>query len=159
MKFKDASYSYTPRSGFKIIKVSLVNQSPQKGKYAEVIYDNENATPTVSPRHPSLLRFYDGKLVWTSSNLILNVLDVIGKSVCQARLESSKSSTRAYLLLPFEDMEKLGAFDIMIENAARTKYPSNMDSKSLYVVPSVVDANSITFDKQVSFSYCTGSII
>ena len=133
------------------MKISLANKSPQKGRYAEVIYDNENATPTVLPRHPSLLRFYDGKLVWTSSNLILNVLDVIGKSVCQARLESLKSNARADLLLPFEDMEKLGAFDIMIENGARTKYPLNMDSKQLYVMPSVIDADSITFDKQVSF--------
>ena len=151
MTFKDASHNHTPRSGFKIIKISLVGKSPQKGRFAEVIYDNENATPTVLPRHPSVLRFYDGKLVWTSSNLILNVLDVIGMSVCQARLESSKSNTRADLLLPFEDMEKLGAFDIMIENGARTKYPPNMDSKSLYVMPSFVDADSITFDKQVSF--------
>ena len=151
MIFKDASYKHTPRSGFKIIKISLVNKSPEKSRYAEVIYDNENATPTVLPRHPLVLKFYDGKLVWTSSNLILNVLDVIGKSVCQARLESLKSNTRADLLLPFEDMEKLGAFDIMIENAARTKYPLNMDSKSLYVMPPVVDPDTITFDKQVSF--------
>ena len=130
-----------------------MNESPQKGRYAEVIYVNENATPAVLLRHPSVLRFYDGKLAWTSSNLILNVLDVIGKSVCQARLESSTSNTRADLLLPFEDMEKLGAFDIMIENGARTKYPPNMDSKSLYVMPSAVDADSITFDKQVSFYF------
>ena len=151
MTFKDARYNHTPRSGFKIMKISLLNKTPQKGRYAEVIYDNENATPTVLPRHPSVLRFYDGKLVWTSSNLILNVLDVIGKSVCQARLESLKSKTRDDLLLPFEDMEKLGAFDIMIENGARTKYPPNVDSKILYVLPSVVDADSITFDKRVSF--------
>ena len=135
------------------MKISLVNKSPQKGRYAEAIYDNENATPAVLPRYPTLLRFYDGKVVWTSSNLILNVLDVIGKSVCQARLESLKSNARADLLLPFEDMEKLGAFDIMIENAARTKYPLNMDSKSLYVMPSVVDADTITFDHQVSFYF------
>ena len=133
------------------MKTSLVNKSPQESRYAKVIYDNENAAPAGLSRHPSRLRFYDGKLVWTSSNLILNVLDVIGKSVCQASLESLISNTRADLLLPFEDMEKLGAFDIMIENAARTKYPLHMDSKSLYVMPSVVDADSITFDKQVSF--------
>ena len=107
----------------------------------------ENELPLISDLRP--LRYYDGKLVWRTTNMKLNLFDVAGKSIAEMTLESSKLNGKTTILS--KDLEKLTCFDILIENAARTKYPNIVDRNNLNVIPSAVSKNSIQFDKKVIF--------
>ena len=82
----------------------------------------------------------------------LTLFDVVGKSIAVIELDSAKT-------LKFGDIpmrpnwgnkfEKLYAFDILFENTAKTKYPVTVDSSDLNVIPAVIDALNIQFDKKV----------
>ena len=101
---------------------------------------------------PQPLRYYDGKLLWRSSDFELTLFDVVGKSVAVTELLSPKAPKFGYIPLTpnWKDrLEKLYTFDILLENMAKTKYPVTIDSNNLNVIPAVIDGSSIQFDKKV----------
>ena len=136
--------------GYKIIKTLLVPTSKDQHSQSEIIFRTD-ADKTTSLNHfQSPLKFYDGKLVWRSKNLKLNLLDVVSGSMAQIKLASQNSNSSR---LFSEDIEKMTAFDIMVENAIKTKYPANLNKNNLNVIPSSVEAYGIEFDKKVCVCY------
>ena len=134
--------------GYKVIRISF-ERNISKDKYLEpeTLFVKENELPMTSDPRP--LRFYDGKLIWRSSNMKLNVFDVIGKSVAEVNLESLKLNGKSSSLR--NDLEEMTTFDVLIENAARTRYPERVYKNHLNVIPSTVDLQSVQFDKKVRF--------
>ena len=128
------------------------NNSNPKHFKSEVLLTKEDELPTSFEPRP--LRYYDGRLLWRSSDMKLTLFDVVGKSIALIELDSPK-------LPKFGDiaarpnwkykLEKLYAFDILFENIAKTKYPATVDSNNLNVIPAVIDEGSIQFDKKVHF--------
>ena len=82
----------------------------------------------------------------------LNLLDIVGKSIAHIELDSLKSNIRSKTdLVSQEKVERMATFDIMIENAAKTKYPANINRNNLNVIPSSVDLRTIRFNKKVCY--------
>ena len=121
------------------------NKSTYHQPQPEILLSKENEIPVTSGLRP--LRYYDGKLLWRTSNMKLNLFDVVGKSVAEITLESSKLNGKTSIFS--KELEKLASFDVLIENAARTKYPTIVDRNDIKVIPSAVSKTSIQFDKQV----------
>ena len=135
--------------GYKVLRISLErNISNDHHIEPETLFVKEDALPMVS--NPRPLRFYDGKLLWKSSNMKLNVLDVVGKSLAEVNLESLTLNGKSSKLR--KDLEKMTTFDVMIENSARTMYPDIVNKNDLNVIPSGVELQSIQFDKKVRFT-------
>ena len=122
------------------------NSSPKHFK-SEVLLTKEDELPTSFEPRP--LRYYDGKLLWRSSDMKLTLFDVVGKSIAVIELDSPKFGGIASRPNWKDKLEKLYAFDILFENMAKTKYPATVDSKNLNVIPAVIDGRSIQFDKKV----------
>ena len=129
------------------MKISLdQNNSGYQHIQPEILLSKENELPVISDLR--ILRYYDEKLLWRTSNLKLNLLDVAGKSVAEITLDIPHET---YGKMPelYKTLEKLTAFDVLIENAARTKYPNIINRNNLNVIPSDVPETSIHFDKKV----------
>ena len=134
-----------------MIKILLAqNNSKSKHFKSEDLLTKEDGLPTSFEPQP--LRYYDGKLLWRSSDFELTLFDVVGKSVAVTELLSPKAPKFGYIPLRpnWKDrLEKLYTFDILFENMAKTKYPVTIDSNNLNVIPAVIDGRSIRFDKKV----------
>ena len=145
-------YRYETRgTGYRVMKLLLgqKNSYPKHFK-SEVLLTKEDELPTSFEPRP--LRYYDGKLLWRSSDMRLTLFDVVGKSIAVIELDSPK--TRKLGDIPMrqnrgDKLEKLYAFDILFENTAKTKYPATVDRNNLNVIPTVIDGLNIQFDKKV----------
>ena len=140
-------------TGYRVMKI-LLAQNNSRSKYfkSEVLLTKEDGLLTSFETRP--LRYYDGKLLWRSPDMKLNLFDVVGKSVAVIKLDSPQ--TPKFGDIPIrpnwkDKLEKLYAFDILFENMAKTKYPTTVDSNDLNVIPAVIDRRSIQFDKKVCF--------
>ena len=126
------------------------NNSNPKHFKSEVLLTKEDELPTSFEPRP--LKYYDGKLLWRSSDMKLTLFDVVGKSIAVIELDSAK--TLKFGDIPMRPnwgnkLEKLYAFDILFENTAKTKYPVTVDSSDLNVIPAAIDGLNIQFDKKV----------
>ena len=147
---KDDRYE-TRGTGYRVMKLLLGrNNSNPKHFKSKVLLKKQDELPTIFEARP--LRYYDGKLLWRSSDMKLTLFDVVGKSIAEIELDSPKALKFGDLPIRpnWEDnLEKLYAFDILFENTAKTKYPATVDGNNLNVIPAVIDALNIQFDKKV----------
>ena len=147
----DKSYP-SSQTGYHIVKKALVSSSV-KHAASEVIYTSKNnGQSSFVTFQASPLRYYDGKLVWRSTtNLKLNLLDVLGGSLAQVELEEGSLNTddKSDRFFSEDVAEKITAFDVLVENAVKTKYPPNINKNLLNVIPESVNTQSSRFNKKV----------
>ena len=93
-----------------MIKILLAqNNSKSKHFKSEDILTKEDMLPTSFEPQP--LRYYDGKLLWRSSDFELTLFDVVGKSVAVTELLSPKAPKFGYIPLTpnWKDRLEMGA--------------------------------------------------